>query len=56
MNITLYTCTDKSNYFYTCTSTFCQFLENGKRYKAEIFSVHLYFDKLSNDISHVVVA
>ena len=35
---------------------FCQFLENGNRYKAEIFNVHLYFNKLSNDISHFDVA
>ena len=35
---------------------FCQFLENGNRYKAEIFNVHLYFNKLSIDISHFDVA
>ena len=34
---------------------FCQFVENGNRYKAETFSVNLFFKKLSNDISHFVV-
>ena len=35
---------------------FCQFLENGNRYEVDIFSVHLYFNELSNDISHFVVS
>ena len=35
---------------------FCRFLENGNRYKVEIFSVHLFFDGLLNDVSHFVVA
>ena len=34
---------------------FCQFLGSDNRYKAEIFNIHLYFNKLSNDISHFVV-
>ena len=32
------------------------FLEDKNRYKGENFSVILYFNKLSNDISHNVVA
>ena len=35
---------------------FVNFLEDHNRYRAEIFSVHLYFNKLSNDILHFVVA
>ena len=34
---------------------FCRFLENGNRYRVEIFSVHLSFNDLSNDVSHFVV-
>ena len=34
----------------------CQFLENGNRYRIEIFGVNLFFNRLSNDISHFVVA
>ena len=34
----------------------CQFLENGNSYKAEIFNIHLYFNKLSKNISHFVVS
>ena len=30
---------------------FCSFLENGKRYKVELFNVHLSFNKLYIDIS-----
>ena len=38
-------------------STFnIDFLEDYNRYKAKIFRVVLYFDGLSNDISHNVVA
>ena len=33
-----------------------QFLENGNRYKAEIFSVNITFDDLTNDVSHYDVA
>ena len=43
------------NYLFTCTNTFCQFLENGIRYIVEIFSINLFFNGLSNDISHFVV-
>ena len=35
---------------------FCQFLENGISYRAEIFRVYLTFNRLSIDISHFVVA
>ena len=35
---------------------FINFLEDGNRYRAEIFSVYLTFNKLSNDISHFVIA
>ena len=35
---------------------FCQFLENGNRYNVEFSNVHYYFNELSNDISHFVVA
>ena len=35
---------------------FCRFLENGNRYKAEIFNVHFYYNKLSKNISHFFVA
>ena len=35
---------------------FVNFLEDGNRYRAENFSVHLYFNELSNDISHNAVA
>ena len=31
------------------------FLEDGKRYGAELFKVYLTFNGLSNDISHIVV-
>ena len=31
------------------------FLEDGKRYKVEIFSVYLLFNELSKNISHFVV-
>ena len=34
---------------------FINFLDDYNRCRAEIFSVHLYFNKLSNDISHFVV-
>ena len=38
-------------------STFnADFLEDYDGYGAEIVSVHLYFNKLSDDISHFVVA
>ena len=40
----------------TSYTDFVIFLEDGIRYEAVIFSVHLYFNKLSNDISHVVLA
>ena len=32
------------------------FLEDGNRYRSEIFSVNITFNGLSNDISHFVVA
>ena len=32
------------------------FLEDGERYKTEIFSINITFDDLSNDISFVFVA
>ena len=32
------------------------FLEDGNRYRAEIFRVNLTFDELSNDISRVKLA
>ena len=32
------------------------FLEDSNRYRVENFSVHLYFNELSNDISHFDVA
>ena len=32
------------------------FLEDGNRYKVEIFSVYLTFNGLFDDVSHVVVA
>ena len=32
---------------------FVDFLEEYNRYNAEIFSVHYYFNGLSNDISHI---
>ena len=32
------------------------FLEEYNRYRAEIFSVNITFDELSNDISHFIVA
>ena len=32
------------------------FIGNDNRYKAENFNVHLYFNELSNDISHFDVA
>ena len=35
---------------------FCRFLENGNRYRAEIFNVYLTFNGLSSDISHFVLA
>ena len=35
---------------------FVNFLEDGNRYRAEIFRVHWFFKELSNDISHFVVA
>ena len=35
---------------------FCRFLENGNRYRVDIFSVNLFFIGLSNDISHFVLA
>ena len=35
---------------------FVNFLEDGDRYKVEVFRVYLTFYGLSNDISHVVVA
>ena len=35
---------------------FCQFLENGNRYKAENLRLHYFFNGLSNDISHFIVA
>ena len=47
---------NKFNFFLLLQILFCRFLENGNRYKAEIFNVHLFFNKLSNDISHFVVA
>ena len=37
-------------------TVFVNFLEDYNRYRAEIFSVNITFDKLSNDISHFVVA
>ena len=42
--------------FFTFTNTICRFLENGNRYEVDIFSVHLYFNELSKNISHIVVA
>ena len=35
---------------------FVNFLEDYNRYRAEIFSVLLYFNELSKNISHFVVA
>ena len=35
---------------------FINFLEDENRYKAVIFNVHLYFNKLSNGISHFAIA
>ena len=35
---------------------FANFLEDGDRYKAEIFRVYLTFNGLSNDISHFALA
>ena len=35
---------------------FCQFLENGRRYRVETFSINLIFNGLSNDISNLVLA
>ena len=35
---------------------FCRFLENGNRYRVDIFSVYLTFNGLSKNISHFVVA
>ena len=37
-------------------SVFVNFLEDGNRYRAEIFRVYLTFNKLSNDVSFVLVA
>ena len=37
-------------------SVFVNFLEDYNRYKAEYFSVNIFFNDLSNDRSHVVVA
>ena len=37
-------------------NNFINFLEDYNRYRAEIFTVHLYFNELSNDISHNAVA
>ena len=35
---------------------FINFLQEYNRYEPKIFRVHLFFDKLLNDISHFVVA
>ena len=35
---------------------FVNFLEDGNRYKVEIFSVYSTFNELSNDVSFVFVA
>ena len=35
---------------------FCQFLEDGNRYKVEIFRVYITFNDLSNGESFVYVA
>ena len=40
----------------TYKTYFFNFLENANRYKVEIFRVHITFDRLSNDISLIVVA
>ena len=37
-------------------SVFVNFLEDYNRYKAENFSDNIFFNDLSKDISHVVVA
>ena len=37
-------------------AVFVNFLEDGNRYRAEIFRVYLTFNKLSNDVSFVLVA
>ena len=47
---------NKFNFSFTFTNTILLYLENGNRYRVEIFRVHLYFNKLSNDISHFDVA
>ena len=35
---------------------FCQFFENGNRYKVEIFRVNSFFNEISNNVSHFDVA
>ena len=40
----------------TSFSVFVNFLEDGNRYKAEIFRVYLTFNEQSNDTSFVFVA
>ena len=37
-------------------TVFVNFLKDYNRYEAEIFSVYITFNELSNDISHFVVA
>ena len=47
---------NKFNFSFTCTNTIFYFLENSNSYIAENFNVHLYYNELSIDISHFVVA
>ena len=51
----MYTCMNKFNFSYTCTSTILLFFEDGNRYRAENFSVYLTSNGLSKNISHFVV-
>ena len=50
-NFVISTCLRMTSY-----TDFVIFLEDGNRYKAENFTIHLYFNRLSNDISHNAVA
>ena len=50
-NFVIYTCLRMSTFW-----VFVNFLEDGNRYKAKIFRVYSTFNKVSNGISHFVVA
>ena len=47
---------NKFNVSFTFTNTILSISRKGNRYRVDIFSVNLFFNGLSNDISHLVVA